>query len=61
VALYDDQLRRRVEIQVDVSKGYGCRAGVEYPRAGLRVTAVWEDTELPGELIKRETNLHCFV
>ena len=41
--LYDEQLRRRMELSVDVSEGYRTRAGVEWPRAGLRVVAVWED------------------
>jgi hypothetical protein len=47
LALYDEQLRRRVELRIDVSKGYVTRAGVELPRAGLSVVAVWEDTDDP--------------
>lgn len=39
IALYDPELRRRVELAVDVSQGYVTRAGVELPRAGVRVMA----------------------
>ena len=48
--LFDEQLRRRVEIVVDSSQGYRTRAGVELPKAGLRVVKVWEDTDDPGVL-----------
>ena len=47
LALYDEHLRRRVELRVDASQGYVRRGGVELPRAGLCVVAVWEDTEHP--------------
>jgi hypothetical protein len=43
IALYDSQLRRRVELSVDASEGFASRAGIEWPRAGLRMAAVWED------------------
>ncbi len=43
LALYDEQLRRRLELSVEVREGYVSRAGSEWPRAGLRVRAVWED------------------
>ncbi len=56
LALYDEQLRRRVELRVDVSKGYVTRAGVELPRAGLRVVSVWEDTDDPAVL--RRCDVH---
>jgi hypothetical protein len=51
--LVDEQLRRRVEILVDASQGYRTRAGVELPKAGLRVVAVWEDTDDPTVLVRR--------
>jgi hypothetical protein len=54
LALYDEQLRRRVELGVDVAQGFITRAGVELPRAGLRVVAVWEDTNDPAVLQRRE-------
>ncbi|MBI3823586.1 MAG: hypothetical protein HY289_13030 [Planctomycetes bacterium] len=37
LVLYDTKLRQRVEIEVDASQGYACRAGVELPKPGLRV------------------------
>jgi hypothetical protein len=52
--LYDEQLRKRVEIRVDASQGYVTRGGVELPRAGLCVVAVWEDTDDPAVLRRRE-------
>jgi hypothetical protein len=55
LALYDPLLRRRLEMTVDVSQGYASRAGVEMPRAGLRVLTVWEDTDDPTLLVRRET------
>jgi hypothetical protein len=56
LALYDKQLRRRLEIVVDASQGYVSRAGIEVPRAGLRVVARWEDTDYPAVLARRDTN-----
>ncbi len=52
LALYDEQLRRRVEMRVDDSQGYVTRAGVEMPKAGLRVLTVWEDTDDSKVLVK---------
>jgi hypothetical protein len=45
LALFDDRMRRRVEMRVDASEGYARRAGLELPRAGLHVLRVWEDTD----------------
>jgi hypothetical protein len=38
IALYDEHLRRIAELRVDASQGYITRAGVELPRAGVRIT-----------------------
>jgi len=43
LAIFDVELRRRLELVVDVSGGYRTRAGLEWPRAGLVVKAVWDD------------------
>jgi hypothetical protein len=56
LTLFDEQLRRRVELEVDGAQGYGRRAGVESPRAGLRVRVVWEDTDDPTELARRDVD-----
>ena len=40
LVLFDEQLRQRVELIVDVSEGYRTRAGVELPRAGLRAAKI---------------------
>jgi hypothetical protein len=42
-------LRRRLELSANPREGYVCRGGVEYPRKGLRVRRVWEETGA-GEL-----------
>jgi hypothetical protein len=55
LAFYDAQVRRRLEMIVDVAQGYARRAGVEVPRAGLRVATVWEDTDDPALLVRRQT------
>jgi hypothetical protein len=36
--------RARLELSANPRDGYVCRAGVEYPRQGLRVRRVWERT-----------------
>lgn len=43
LALYDSELQKRIELQPDTSGGYQRRAGVEWPRRGLRVLRVRED------------------
>jgi hypothetical protein len=48
LTLYDEQLRRRVEMRVDASSGYRKRAGLEVPRAGLVATRVWDDSGEEG-------------
>src|SRR5262249_42705185 len=46
--VYDANVQRRLELQIDMSEGYRNRAGHEYPVAGLRVLRVWEAGR-PGE------------
>jgi hypothetical protein len=55
LALYDRQLRKSLELKVDASEGFARRAGVEWPRAGLRVVRVWEDGR-DGELTPRQVD-----
>jgi hypothetical protein len=57
LVLYDEQVRRRVEFQVDATEGYVTRGGVENPKPGLRVLVVWEDTDEPGELREVATDV----
>jgi hypothetical protein len=45
-------LRKRLELSVNPRDGYAIRAGVEYPRNGLRVRRLWE--EIGGELRERD-------
>jgi hypothetical protein len=42
---FDSEQRLRMEIEVDGSAGHVCRAGVEYPAAGLLVTRLWGEAE----------------
>jgi len=51
--LYDAQLRPRLQVEVAPERGFVCRAGVEYPAAGLLVTRLWEETE-DGSLRERD-------
>jgi hypothetical protein len=37
LAIYDDQVRKRLELELLVQNGYRSRGGVEYPADGLRV------------------------
>lgn len=46
-------LRPRLELSANPRDGYVCRAGVEYPRKGLRVRRVWQESGA-GELRERE-------
>jgi hypothetical protein len=55
LAVHDDQLRRRLELEVDVSQGYASRGGIEFPAAGLRLVQAWE--EVQGQL--RECDLRA--
>jgi hypothetical protein len=45
LAVYDDRLHRRLEFVVDASHGFTRRAGIELPKAGLRVVKVWADSD----------------
>ncbi|HKI33751.1 MAG TPA: hypothetical protein VKA46_18000 [Gemmataceae bacterium] len=46
-------LRKRLELSANPRDGYVIRAAVEYPRKGLRVRRVWEETGA-GELRERD-------
>ena len=46
-------LRKRLELSANPREGYVIRAGVEYPRQGLRVRRVWEEIQ-PGDLRERD-------
>lgn len=54
LAVYDALLRRRLELSVDAREGYASRAGIAWPRAGLRVLSVWEDTDEERALARRD-------
>ena len=42
LTIYDDRLRKRLELEMNFREGYAVRRGVEYLRAGLRVLGSWE-------------------
>ena len=50
LVIFDAQLRRRLEIEVDPSKGYRTSGGIQLPVAGLRVLRVWTADPTNGEL-----------
>jgi hypothetical protein len=51
LVIFDDQLRRRLELRVEGRSGYAARGGVEFPVGGLRVVRVW-DTTGEGEVLR---------
>ena len=40
IVIFDSLARKRLELQIDSSLGYRCRAGQEFPAAGLRIQRV---------------------
>lgn len=42
---YDEQLRPRLTLSLDVGQGHNHRAGIEAPSAGLLALSVWEDAD----------------
>lgn len=59
IALYDSQLRRRLELTVDADGGFFTRAGTEWPRTGLRVQSVWEDTNDENLVLRRGVDIRA--
>ncbi len=52
LVVFDEKLRRRVELRVEGRAGYANRAGIEFPVGGMRVVRVWDaadDQETPRE------------
>jgi hypothetical protein len=43
LAVFDDRYRKRVEFAVDATAGYQTRAGIEFPKPGLRVLRLWRE------------------
>jgi hypothetical protein len=54
LVVFDDRARRRLELQVDSSRGYQRRAGQEFPAAGLRVLRIWEASDDGQVLIEQQ-------
>jgi len=49
LAVYDAQLRQRLELAIDGREGYVSRGGMESPRGGLRVLRAWQpEAGAPG-------------
>jgi hypothetical protein len=55
ILIFDAQLRRRLELEVDMSRGCQTRGGIQLPVAGLRVLRIWTTDAMSGEL--RECDL----
>jgi hypothetical protein len=55
LAIYDNRMRRRLELSADLSRGFRIRRGIEFPAAGLRVQRVWSRDSANGSL--RATDL----
>jgi hypothetical protein len=54
ITIFDNELRRRLELEVDLSRGFCSREGVERPRAGLRVLRAWVPGETSDELVEHD-------
>ena len=52
VDIYDANMQRRLELQIDASQGYRTRAGQEYPVAGLQACRVH-----PAQVIEAENKV----
>jgi len=50
LSIYDGKGIKRLELSIDISQGYQCRAGLELPRAGLRLVGAWGEDGRPIEL-----------
>jgi len=50
LSIYDDKGIKRFELSIDTSQGYQCRAGLELPRAGLRLMSAWGEDGRPIKL-----------
>ena len=50
LAIYDSNRVKRLQLSIDSSQGYQCRAGLELPRAGLRLVRAWGADGRPIEL-----------
>jgi len=50
LVVYDSTGAKRLELSIDSSQGYQCRAGLQLPRAGLRVVRAWGVDGRPIEL-----------
>jgi hypothetical protein len=44
LAIFDDLGRKRLELEVDLSKGFHSRGSLEYPAAGLRLASIWTES-----------------
>jgi hypothetical protein len=50
LSIYDGKGINRLEFSINISQGYQCRAGLELPRAGLRLVGAWGEDGRPIEL-----------
>ena len=50
LAIYDSTRAKRLELSIDSSQGYQSRAGLQLPRAGLRLVHAWGADGRPIEL-----------
>jgi hypothetical protein len=51
LTIFDAQMRKRVEVEIDREQGYATRGGKEYPAGGLRVLRTWDEAgneQAPG-------------
>jgi hypothetical protein len=59
LTFFDDELRPRLELTLDLGKGYAHRAGFEFPAAGLHVRAVAEEGEPLRDVAAADVRVSC--
>jgi hypothetical protein len=50
LTFYDANHVKRLQVSVDATSGYSCRAGVELPRPGLRLLRAWDAIGAPIQI-----------
>jgi hypothetical protein len=56
LVIYDQEVRKRLELDFNPELGYESRSGDEYPISPLRVLRIWAETESPEQLIERDVS-----
>ncbi|MFL5244291.1 MAG: hypothetical protein ACJ8FY_19500, partial [Gemmataceae bacterium] len=58
ITVHDKQLRPRIVLSLNTSRGYASRAGCEYPIDGMTVERVWEEAEGSLQELRPDAEAH---